>query len=31
MIVGKKYIPTINEETKIPLFVVFFGSLDVMI
>jgi hypothetical protein len=30
-IVGKKDIPTIDEETKIQFFVVFYGSLDVLI
>jgi hypothetical protein len=27
----KKDIPTIEEETKIPFFVVIFGSLDILI
>jgi len=30
-IVGKKDVPTIDEETKIPFFVVSFGSLDIFI
>jgi hypothetical protein len=30
-IVGKKDIPTIEEETKIPFFVVLFGGLDILI
>ncbi len=30
-IVKKKDIPKIDEETKIPFFAVFFGSLDVLI
>jgi hypothetical protein len=30
-IVGKKDVPTINEETKIPFFAVIFGSLDIFI
>ncbi len=31
MIVGKKYVPTIDEETKIPFFAIFFCSLEVLI
>jgi hypothetical protein len=30
-IVKKQDIPKIDEETKIPFFAVFFGSLDVLI
>jgi hypothetical protein len=30
-IVEKKDIPTIDEETKIPFFVIIFGSLNVLI
>jgi hypothetical protein len=31
MIVGKKNIPTNEGETKIPFFIVIFGSLDILI
>jgi hypothetical protein len=30
-IVGKKDVPTIDEKTKIPFFVVIDGSLDILI
>jgi len=31
MIVRKKDVPTIEEETKIPFFAITFGSLNVLI
>jgi hypothetical protein len=31
MIVRKKYVPTIEGETKIPFFVVISGSIDFLI
>jgi hypothetical protein len=31
MIVGKKDIPAIKEETKIPFIAIIFGSLNVLI
>jgi hypothetical protein len=31
MIIGKKDVPTIDEESKIPLFSLIFCSLDILI
>jgi hypothetical protein len=31
MIVGKKYIPIIDEKTKIPFFAILFDSFNVLI
>jgi len=31
VIIKKKDVPTIDEKTKIPLFAIIFGSLDILI